>query len=291
MQGEAGRDEQEEEEAEKRRTFDRLTEAASELLDLGHEDIYQETRETLVVSLSGGMQKSSSYIWHDDGQSVPRQHDPLDHITTFRDLPSTAGRSDGVPYRRAGLGTKQEAGQDGATAEPQPVPQPVPAPEREPIEERNKRLAGSTAAKAAAGAWDFRSGVHYKYDGPGASKPASLKAPEPQLTRTERPPPVPKLAPLPPAPVRPMAPTSGGYPLPPAHAASTSYSAYPPHPATAYPYAPPHAGHWQQPPPYAGYPQPPSVAAAPPAAVPYPGAEYQQWQQYSGAPPPAYPYT
>ncbi len=48
-----GRDEQEEEEAEKRGTFDRLTEAASELLDLGHEDIYQETRETLVVSLSG----------------------------------------------------------------------------------------------------------------------------------------------------------------------------------------------------------------------------------------------
>lgn len=48
-----GRDEQQEEEAEKRRAFDRLTEAASELLDLGHEDIYQETRETLMVSLSG----------------------------------------------------------------------------------------------------------------------------------------------------------------------------------------------------------------------------------------------
>ena len=48
-----GREEQEEAEAEKRRAFDRLTEAASELLDLGLEDIYQETRETLMMSLGG----------------------------------------------------------------------------------------------------------------------------------------------------------------------------------------------------------------------------------------------
>lgn len=47
----AGLEEREREEAEKKRAFDRLTEAASELLDLGFEDIYQETRETLAVSL------------------------------------------------------------------------------------------------------------------------------------------------------------------------------------------------------------------------------------------------
>lgn len=38
------------------------------------------------------VQKKGTYIWHDDGQSVPRQHDPLNDITTFRDLPSTSGR-------------------------------------------------------------------------------------------------------------------------------------------------------------------------------------------------------
>lgn len=47
----AGQEAREEEEAEKKRDFDRLTEAASELLDLGHEDIYQQSREQLVVSL------------------------------------------------------------------------------------------------------------------------------------------------------------------------------------------------------------------------------------------------
>ncbi|KAK9904223.1 hypothetical protein WJX75_007145 [Coccomyxa subellipsoidea] len=286
MQGEAGREEQEEAEAEKRRAFDRLTEAASELLDLGLEDIYQETRETLMVSLGGDVQKKGTYIWHDDGQSVPRQHDPLNDITTFRDLPSTSGRSDGIPHRRAGLGTRQEASQDGGPEQAQPKA----TPERESIEERNRRLSDSTAAKAAAGAWDFRSGVPFTYDGQSTSKPASSRPHEPQLTRTQRPPPVPKLAPLPPVPVRPVAPTGGSYP-PPTAAASTSYPAYPGHPAAAYPYAPSpsHAGQWQQPPHYAGYPHPPGVPAGPPAAVPYPGAEYQQWQHYSGEPPPAYP--
>ncbi len=47
----AGEEAREEEDAEKKRDFDRLTEAASELLDLGHEDIYQQSREQLVVSL------------------------------------------------------------------------------------------------------------------------------------------------------------------------------------------------------------------------------------------------
>ncbi|BDA45469.1 hypothetical protein COCOBI_07-2560 [Coccomyxa sp. Obi] len=293
MQGETGQEVREEEEAEKKRDFDRLTEAASELLDLGHEDIYQQSREQLVVSLgrgNSGAQIKGTYVWHDDGQSVPRQHDPLDDITTFRDLPSTSGRSDGVPYRRAGLGTKAEAGQDSA---PEGA-EPDPAPKGEPIEERNRRLSNTTAAKAAVGAWDFRSGVPYTYEGKqqgAANKPGSSLMHEPQLTRTQRPPPVPKLAPLPPAPVRPGGPTDGGYPFPQAPTSAT-FPAYPGHHAGAYPYAPPppHAGQWQQPPLYGGYPPPHGPVGPPPAAVPYPGAEHQGWQQQqSGAAPPAYP--
>ncbi len=41
---------------------------------------------------NSGAQIKGTYVWHDDGQSVPRQHDPLDDITTFRDLPSKSGR-------------------------------------------------------------------------------------------------------------------------------------------------------------------------------------------------------
>lgn len=79
--------------------------------------------------------------------------------------------------------------------------QPATAPGRESVEERNRRLSEATAAKGAAGAWDFRGGVPYDYskDRPGAPRPPGA-APEPPLTRTERPPPVPKLAPLPPVP-------------------------------------------------------------------------------------------
>ena len=105
-------------------------------------------------------------------------------------------RSDGIPHRRAGLGTRQEASQDGGPEQAQPKA----APERESIEERNWRLSDSTAAMAAAGAWDFRSGVPFTYDGQSTSKLASSRPHEPQLTRTQRPPPVPKLAPLPPVP-------------------------------------------------------------------------------------------
>lgn len=109
-------------------------------------------------------------------------------------------RSDGVPYRRAGLGTKAEVGQDTA---PEGANEPDPAPRGEPIEARNRRLSNTTAAKAAVGAWDFRSGVPYMYGSKqpgGTATPGSSLIHEPQLTRTERPPPVPKLAPLPPAP-------------------------------------------------------------------------------------------
>ena len=40
-----------EQEAENKRLFNELTEAAGELLDLGFEDIYQDTRESLAASL------------------------------------------------------------------------------------------------------------------------------------------------------------------------------------------------------------------------------------------------
>ena len=109
-------------------------------------------------------------------------------------------RSDGVPYRRAGLGTKAEAEQDTV---PEGANGSDPGLKGEPIEERNQRLNNTTAAKAAVGAWDFRSGVPYSYESkqPGAAvKPGSSLMHESQLTRTQRPPPVPKLAPLPPAP-------------------------------------------------------------------------------------------
>lgn len=33
----------------------------------------------------------STFVWHDDGLSAPRQLDPLDAIPTFKDLPSTSG--------------------------------------------------------------------------------------------------------------------------------------------------------------------------------------------------------
>lgn len=40
-----------EDETERKRLFERLTEAASELMDLGFEDIYQDTRESIAASM------------------------------------------------------------------------------------------------------------------------------------------------------------------------------------------------------------------------------------------------
>ena len=40
-----------EQEAQKKQQFDQLTEAASELLDLGFEDIYQDNREAIAATL------------------------------------------------------------------------------------------------------------------------------------------------------------------------------------------------------------------------------------------------
>ena len=45
--------EAQEREAENKRQFETLTEAAGELLDLGFEDIYQDSRETIAASLQG----------------------------------------------------------------------------------------------------------------------------------------------------------------------------------------------------------------------------------------------
>ncbi len=42
-----------EQEAENKRQFERLTEAAGELLDLGFEDIYQDSREAIAATLTG----------------------------------------------------------------------------------------------------------------------------------------------------------------------------------------------------------------------------------------------
>ena len=42
-----------EREAEKKRQFEWLTEAAGELLDLGFEDIYQDSREAIAATLTG----------------------------------------------------------------------------------------------------------------------------------------------------------------------------------------------------------------------------------------------
>ncbi|KAK9792678.1 hypothetical protein WJX73_008691 [Symbiochloris irregularis] len=49
--------------------FNQLTEAASELMDMGYEDIYQHTREQIAASISSedGPRQGSQYVWHDDG--------------------------------------------------------------------------------------------------------------------------------------------------------------------------------------------------------------------------------
>ena len=97
-----------------------LTEAAGDLLDLGFEDIYQDSRETIAASslqgwvrqsccpcmqqcaakitkvaegalracrAAGADQNKRTFIWHDDGLTARKQHDVLDDVASFKDLP------------------------------------------------------------------------------------------------------------------------------------------------------------------------------------------------------------
>eukprot|EP00884_Botryococcus_braunii_P012085 jgi/Botrbrau1/20878/Bobra.0135s0011.1 len=63
-------DEAEEQRARNVRLFEALTEAADELMSLGFEDIYMQTREHIASSLEQGFKELEGrgmFVWHDDG--------------------------------------------------------------------------------------------------------------------------------------------------------------------------------------------------------------------------------
>ncbi|KAK9828948.1 hypothetical protein WJX72_002974 [[Myrmecia] bisecta] len=89
-------------EEEKLRLFNTLTEAANELMTLGFEDIYTDTREKVAATLDEGfneLQGKSQYVWHDDGtvandaatSHVMYQRDRADDVTTFQGLQNGGG--------------------------------------------------------------------------------------------------------------------------------------------------------------------------------------------------------
>jgi len=75
------------EEAEAKASFDRLTDAAAELMDMGFEDIYVQRREEIFDTIDDGLNKlrgTSKFVWHDDGACSPGQRSDSEHKRRYQ---------------------------------------------------------------------------------------------------------------------------------------------------------------------------------------------------------------
>lgn len=131
--------------AEKDKQFNLLTEAAGELMSLGYEDIYQDSKDKIAANLHKDADQGANrggVVWHDDG--TVRDEAAKEHAMYQRGTDNAA-----LNYQESAQMATVETDQPGAAPHPTQIPTPSSGPVPEEDQAALKAAAAAGTAEAA----------------------------------------------------------------------------------------------------------------------------------------------